>query len=561
MSENSEWRTPISFTIAQSWALITESCFPLRWFAATMVANGLTAVVITFTPLSLGAIFDILRADHPSGHEIAAGLARFITTVALAALLGLVTDRCSVGFSAAALKWLAARQFAALQSVDLAHLGERSQGLLAASVDTVPEAVAAFFSATVVGGLQATTMLLIAVVILASHSVVLTAAAFGFLPLWLVTTGLSMGGVAAARSIALQARDRWRTFVNDRLTFNAIIRSRTFEAEALEMSRFGERLDAVASTSVAWTWRMSLLSREVSFVGTGIAPAIVLAVGSALFLHRAIGLGDLIAFVYLQPLLLGPIGQLSSTGMQLANAAPLFERLLAPRTLRGAEGPLLDDRKIVELVGARIRAGDGFTLQCAEFSVGPGEFIVVRGVSGAGKSSFCLALAGLLALETGHRSKRPDARLVYLGQSPEFITGSLMANLAYSKDVERGALSAVLELVELGSTHVFMTDRLDESFEGIRQVLSHGELQRLALARALLYEPHALIVDEALSGVDLSQEARIYGRIAERYPALAIVAVTHRSPALMPYTRSVSLADGALSHLPDPGENPDASDK
>jgi putative ATP-binding cassette transporter len=85
-------------------------------------------------------------------------------------------------------------------------------------------------------------------------------------------------------------------------------------------------------------------------------------------------------------------------------------------------------------------------------------------------------------------------------------------------------------------------------------VLSGGEQQRLAFARALLYRPEWLFLDEASSALDEPAERRMYELLRERLPRAAIVSIAHR-PAVQEFHQRQLVIDPntrSLSSTPAP---------
>ena len=91
--------------------------------------------------------------------------------------------------------------------------------------------------------------------------------------------------------------------------------------------------------------------------------------------------------------------------------------------------------------------------------------------------------------------------------------------------------------------------RLDEHGHWNR-MLSLGEQQRLALARAILLEPDYLFLDEATASLDEASEAELYRLLIARFPRLAVVSIGHRSTLDAFHRRRLVLErDGERSRL------------
>jgi putative ATP-binding cassette transporter len=87
-------------------------------------------------------------------------------------------------------------------------------------------------------------------------------------------------------------------------------------------------------------------------------------------------------------------------------------------------------------------------------------------------------------------------------------------------------------------------------------VLSGGEQQRVAFARALLYRPSWLFLDEASSALDEPTERRMYELLAERLPGAAVISVAHRPSVEALHKRQLVIDPQAIasSAAPEPGE-------
>jgi putative ATP-binding cassette transporter len=187
-------------------------------------------------------------------------------------------------------------------------------------------------------------------------------------------------------------------------------------------------------------------------------------------------------------------------------------------------------------------------LENASLSLPPGQPVILTGASGIGKSTLFRAIAGIWPF--GHGEITPPTGIVlFLPQRPYFPLGNLKRSVVYPRqeqDFSDDMVRAALEAVELGG----LTSRLQHTDNWV-QILSGGEQQRLALARALLIKPDWLFLDEATSALDAALTARIQAVLTANLPDTTIVSIAHRDPG-GPSERHLTLAGGALAPVGTP---------
>ncbi|MBT2371048.1 ABC transporter ATP-binding protein/permease [Pseudomonas fluorescens] len=196
------------------------------------------------------------------------------------------------------------------------------------------------------------------------------------------------------------------------------------------------------------------------------------------------------------------------------------------------------------VAGLGLDLADGrHLLTHADMIVEPGQRVMLSGRSGSGKSTLLRAMGHLWP--NGHGAIRlPAARYLFLPQKPYLPIGTLKAVLSYPQEdsvysAERYA--QVLETCRLPH----LVSRLDEANHWQR-MLSPGEQQRLAFARALLFAPQWLYMDEATSAMDEEDEATLYQALIDELPGLSIVSVGHRSSLKRFHGRHVRIEQGQL---------------
>lgn len=158
-----------------------------------------------------------------------------------------------------------------------------------------------------------------------------------------------------------------------------------------------------------------------------------------------------------------------------------------------------------------------------------GQSTLVWGASGTGKSTLFRALAGIWPFGQGHVRIPSGARVLFLPQKPYLPIGTLRDAIKYPDErstATDATVSEALRTARLGH----LVDRLDEEAHW-GNVLSGGEQQRLAIARALVFKPDWLFLDEATASLDEAAAEAMYRELKQRLPTATLVSIGH-SPVL-----------------------------
>ena len=155
-----------------------------------------------------------------------------------------------------------------------------------------------------------------------------------------------------------------------------------------------------------------------------------------------------------------------------------------------------------------------------------GEDVLLTGPSGSGKSTLFRALAGIWPYWKGRIAIPRGARLLFLPQKPYLPIGALKHAVSYPEDPSRFSDEEVAEALKAVGLEALAAD-LARS-ENWAQVLSGGEQQRLAFARALLARPDWLFLDEATASLPDAAQDALYRSVKERLPGTTLVSIGHR---------------------------------
>ena len=181
----------------------------------------------------------------------------------------------------------------------------------------------------------------------------------------------------------------------------------------------------------------------------------------------------------------------------------------------------------IAAAGLNIALPDGRTLiDNAAFNLQQGQNVLIKGPSGSGKSTLLRVLAGIWPYVKGKLAMPEPEKTMFIPQKPYLPLGTLREALLYpgSMECSDDELKNVLTECSIG----YMADNLYVEADW-SHVLSGGEQQRVAFARALLYKPDWLFLDEATSALDEATEKAMYTLLAEKMPQTTVISIGHRS--------------------------------
>lgn len=198
------------------------------------------------------------------------------------------------------------------------------------------------------------------------------------------------------------------------------------------------------------------------------------------------------------------------------------------------------DRYLQEIPVIRQRHCDGKHFICTDYSpvslqhrplikpisqiLSPGDWMMIYGPSGIGKTSFLRGLAGLGCPATGEVTL-PVGRHLFLPQKPYLPDDYLKNILIYPSTRYLPDTVYVHALNRVGLPQ--LVNQLNDK-QPWGRILSGGEQQRLSVARAIINAPSFLCMDEATSNLDDKSASTLLGVIKEDLPECIVIAVSHQ---------------------------------
>ena len=302
---------------------------------------------------------------------------------------------------------------------------------------------------------------------------------------------------------------------------------------------------------------------SILYYGAGFAALVFCSVG---LLNNVITFGMMTAVIQLVNQLQGPLVGLSGILPQYTSALAASERLYEldciPKTVDIRDDLPSDFYDNLDCISAKnltFRYDQDLVFDQAEFSLQKGAFYVITGQSGIGKSTLLKLLLGIytpediggIYLNSGCEQipiDRSTRRLfAYVPQGNLVFSGSILENLlvvnpnATQADIDKAVyVSAMDQYIQQ------LPDGLNTILGESGAGLSEGQVQRLAIARAILVGAPILLLDECTSALDANTEATVLTRLCNLKDKTCI-AVTHRTIPQSISTTTLQICNGKVN--------------
>lgn len=286
---------------------------------------------------------------------------------------------------------------------------------------------------------------------------------------------------------------------------------------------------------------------------------IVLVIGGMFVIQNTLTVGALMALFALVSALIPSVQNLAILPISLSAARIAFDRMFE---FTGISAEPTGNRKIecikslaFENVSFRF-PGRSALLKGIDLHVSRGEIVALLGESGCGKSTIAQLIEKFYPVESGSITINSHIPLQnintncwrsmvgYVPQNPHIFNGTIMENILISSNVQPQVL---LEKINEWKLSIFfnqfpmgLNTLIGE--KGIN--LSGGQIQIVALLRALARQPQLLILDEATSAMDRNTESLIVDLLKQIKPQAAIILISHKIQALKSLADRIYILEG-----------------
>ena len=353
--------------------------------------------------------------------------------------------------------------------------------------------------------------------------------------------------------------------LHETITGNKIVKA--FTMEKFEIKKFFQATLSYFKVSLKLAMTGSLTSPFMEFMG-GVVAAFVLALGATKIVQGHISPGNFVSFVVAIFYSYTPIKRLSRANNSIQQGVACYERI---QEILNSKSQIVEHPKAYPLppVKGSVKFENvsfGYNemmpvLQEVSFEVMPTETVALVGLSGAGKTTIInllsrfydstsgkITIDGIDIREVSLPSLRSQIGLVT--QELILFNDTVRNNIAYG--LEEISLDRIKEAAKAAKAHDFIM-KLPKEYDSIigekGTLLSSGQRQRLAIARALLKNPPILILDEATSSLDSESERLIQIAVDNLMKNRTTFVIAHRLSTVRRVDKIFVLDKGRITEI------------
>ncbi|MCU5426360.1 ABC transporter ATP-binding protein/permease [Bacillus cereus] len=324
------------------------------------------------------------------------------------------------------------------------------------------------------------------------------------------------------------------------------------DLRSLQKEKWAIRLfKGVTAQSYKSEVKKTMMQHCIGVVGTVIetgAYIVVLIIGAQKIMQGEMEVGSLVAVLATIEMLFFPVRYVGDLLMMsqvaVASASRVFsflDKRVANSNVERAMGMTITNVSFQENDKEKCR------IYNIDLQIQPGELIIIVGESGVGKTTLLKLMTGLYKPSNGSITYYGnEAQLTTVWQEPRFFRVTVKENMYFGEERLENELEKNAELVNVTPIIRGLPEGLQTVLHKSGEEFSGGERKRLALLRAIVSNPHLIILDEPTAGLDPNNQEFVWNMIEELGSEVTRIVATHDVEKVILADRVVIMKKGSI---------------
>ncbi len=358
---------------------------------------------------------------------------------------------------------------------------------------------------------------------------------------------------------------RLNSYMQEHVTGMNIVQ--IFRKEKSELDRFASINNDYRQANIKSVFYYAIFYPGVELISS-IAFGLIIWYGGGEIIRSSLTIGVLFAFIQFTEQFFRPIRDLSEKYniMQTAMASSerIFKLLDNQTFVKDPENPVKVEKIKGEIEFNKVWFAyneNEYVLKDISFKINPGETVAIVGHTGAGKTSLINILSRFYDINKGEITvDKIDIRQMAKKDLRKFISivlqdvflfsGTIRSNISMDNDeIPIEKIKEASRIVGADKFIDLLPNKYDEVVKERGATLSVGQKQLISFARALVYDPQILVLDEATSSVDTETELLIQKAIEKLLVGRTAIVIAHRLSTIQSADKIIVMHKGEIREM------------
>jgi subfamily B ATP-binding cassette protein MsbA len=407
-----------------------------------------------------------------------------------------------------------------------------------------------------------TILIIIYSVYLLSTSVILTLGSFLLILTQFGLTELIKRPLAKAATARLDTRADFSNSLHEVFTSIRVVKS--FGGEKFEIKKLFKGIDALVKANVK-VGLIKQFSEESRSILDSFAIAGIFIIAFHQLMAGAISIQGFVLFVFVGQLLITPINKLAVNVTWIQALVSSYTRInsIIQTKPEIKDGKIIknDFKQEINIENISFSYGNEMVLKDVSLKIKKGEVVAIVGPSGAGKTTLVDLILRFYDPQQGNiymdkvnlKEIQYDEYRKIFGVVPQrntLFNDTVKNNIAYGRQYL--SEEEIIKAAEIANAHKFIMELPQgyDTFVGEKGVLlSGGQCQRIAIARAIVFKPEILILDEATSSLDSESEKQVQMAVDKVLENATAIVIAHRLSTILHAHKIVVLNNGCIEAI------------